>query len=510
MMANGDLLAMVALVATWSAVSVESKLTVSLKPTSVQSQLKPIAYDVLNSPKNQYVHVALSGSATLSYVYQSGSAKSSLRLMNWSIMPFNRPIPKNDARYRETWHRLNESTAVTTLHLTKIDETISRQSFKAVAYVIPRSLTSISGIVHFIKEKAYTFAAVQERQLNGKIRLKASVVQGNLPVSLTVWNSTSKKVLSLIKVTSKPDVYVTLPVIDSLKHSNESQFTFVVDNDVRIDTIKVNVILRNFGPLLGCQVFDSIDVNSTKTTSQQNRWLRGMFPVYFQFVTESANIKMCGSIFLDCKLMAKNGWESKIYHTRFNFRLPCEDGPTAVSLPTSATPSSPLTTTEPVTSDIPSTIAPSVCTPALCPVQDRPNLTTPAVSYATFDGQDVNESADVALIASDASNITLTVAFKDGRTVSFQKRIQVITADESPTVSCQTNQTYQTALIVVSLTFFGLTCAVSLYFIYVRCITKKKNSSTPQPQSDNSHAVVESECMHVNPSYLSSQGASVA
>ena len=302
------------------------------------------------------------------------------------------------------------------------------------------------------------------------------MVQGNLPVSLTVWNSTSKKVLSLIKVTSKPDVYVTLPVIDSLKHSNESQFTFVVDNDVRIDTIKVNVILRSsyilswivllmivfcadFGPLLGCQVFDSIDVNSTlvyiecgfysypistgeltcaginsnvfrlrKTTSQQNRWLRGMFPVYFQFVTESANIKMCGSIFLDCKLMAKNGWESKIYHTRFNFRLPCEDGPTAVSLPTSATPSSPLTTTEPVTSDIPSTIAPSVCTPALCPVQDRPNLTTPAVSYATFDGQDVNESADVALIASDASNITLTVAFKDGRTVSFQKRIQVITA----------------------------------------------------------------------------------
>lgn len=163
-MANGDLLATIALLATWSAASVvESKLTVSLKPTSVQSQLKPIQYDVLNSPEDQYVHVALSGSATLSYTYQSGSAKSTLRLMNWSIMPFNRPIPKNDARYRETWHRLNESMAVTTLHLTKIDETISRQSFKAVAYVIPKSLTSISGIVHFIKESTSPVAVLVVR-----------------------------------------------------------------------------------------------------------------------------------------------------------------------------------------------------------------------------------------------------------------------------------------------------------------------------------------------------------
>ena len=194
-----------------------------------------------------------------------------MRLMNWSIMPFNRSLPENDIRYKETWRRVDKSTAVTTLHLTKIDEIILGQSFKAVAYVTPKNLNAISGVVHLIREsasnetvsvvnfvyfvyfcaEAYAFTAVQERRLSGKIRLKATVVQGNLPVSLTLYNNTTKQPFTLLKVTSKPDVYVTLPVIDSLKHSNAIQFTFVAENAVRIDTIKVNVVLRststNFG-----------------------------------------------------------------------------------------------------------------------------------------------------------------------------------------------------------------------------------------------------------------------
>ena len=56
-------------------------------------------------------------------------------------------------------------------------------------------------------------------------------------------------------------------------------------------------------------------------------------------------------------------------------------------------------------------------------MQDKSNRTMLAVSDVTFD----NDSADVAFIASDAGNITVTIAFKDGRTVSFQKQIQVIT-----------------------------------------------------------------------------------
>lgn len=96
--------------------------------------------------------------------------------------------------------------------------------------------------------EAYTLTAVQERQLNGKIRLKVTIAQGNLPVSLTVWNSTSKKLL--MKVASRPDVYVTMSAIDSLKHSNESQFTIVAENAVRIDKIKANVILRSIVTLL--------------------------------------------------------------------------------------------------------------------------------------------------------------------------------------------------------------------------------------------------------------------
>ena len=218
-----------------------------------------------------------------------------------------------------------------------------------------------------------------------------------------------------------------------------------------------NLSWADFGSSLGCQVFDDmIDANNStlvyvecgfysypistgeltcagmnssvfrlsKTTSEQNRWLQSMFPVYLQFATESANIRMCGNVFLDCKLKAKNGWESKVYHTRLNFRLPCEDKQATVSLSTFAAPPTKTASTD-ISTEIPSTITPNVCSFTL----DGPNAARTAVSDVTFDvyGKNVNDSADVTFIASDASNITLMVAFKDGRTISFQKRIQVIT-----------------------------------------------------------------------------------
>ncbi|XP_065833254.1 uncharacterized protein [Oscarella lobularis] len=510
----GLLVAAIALLATRSesaaAYFIENTLIVSLKPTSVRRQLKP--YQVLDSPANQYVHVALNGSVTLWY-RRNSSVGGNVRLMSWAIMPFHRAIPKNDARYSQIWDR-DEST--TTLRLTKIDEIILKQSFRAVANVYPVRLTTTSGTVHILKEKDYILTVAQERHLTGKIQLKATVVQGSPPIFLTLRNSTSNKSINLLKVASNPDVHVAL--IDSSKHNNVSQFIIVAENAVRMDAIKVNVFLRNFGSLLGCQVFDLIDTNSTlvyvecgyysypistgelactgvnsnvfrlrKTTSEQNHWLHSMFPVYLQFVAESANIRMCGDLFLDCLLKVKNGWESKIYLVKLNFRVSCKDEDKPPTSSTSATPSSP-----------------AISSVALCPVQDKSNRTMLAVSDVTFD----NDSADVAFIASDAGNITVTIAFKDGRTVSFQKQIQVITPDESPTAFYQT---YQIALIVVSLAFLGLTCAVSLYLSRVRCIAKKKDCSTHQPpQSGESHTAVESEVMHVNPLYLSSQGASVA
>ena len=120
----------------------------SLVYCSVRRQLKP--YQVLDSPANQYVHVALNGSVTLWY-RRNSSVGGNVRLMSWAIMPFHRAIPKNDARYSQIWDR-DKST--TTLRLTKIDEIILKQSFRAVANVYPIRLTTTSGTVHLLKESA--------------------------------------------------------------------------------------------------------------------------------------------------------------------------------------------------------------------------------------------------------------------------------------------------------------------------------------------------------------------
>ena len=71
-----------------------------------------------------------------------------MRRMSLAIMPFHRAIPKNDARYSQIWDR-DKST--TTLRLTKIDEIILKQSFRAVANVDPIRLTTTTGTDHLLR-----------------------------------------------------------------------------------------------------------------------------------------------------------------------------------------------------------------------------------------------------------------------------------------------------------------------------------------------------------------------